>query len=214
MKKINWSKALVSGTEWFARLAVLNLTWLLFSLPILTLVPATDALFSVLDHWRKEETEIPIFRTFWEVFRQNFWRSFKLGLPILLVSIVVLLDIWFFHHYPKAAAWLQIYKYSIYTFGLLFGLVTLYSYPLSKRSNHSILQLYLTSAYLMIGNPLYSLGLLFSAVTIFLILLKWSGLFFFFSASLLAWLATLAVDRALKKAAERRKNSYEEDDSF
>ena len=203
MKKFDLTNSVVEGTEWFSRLAIVNLIWLLFSLPIITLIPATDALFQLTNDWSNGTTNKSLFRTFMYYFKQNFWSSFKVGLPFCLIAIILILDSWFLNtQMLSSSAGIQIYKYALYTFGILFGLTALYSYPLSKKIKLPVSRLYLSGMVLMISQPIISLGLLISIIVIAIVLLKWPALGFFFSVSLVAWLATLAMEKAYKKAAK------------
>ena len=201
MKKFDLTNSVVEGTEWFSRLTIVNLIWLLFSLPIITLIPATDALFQVTNDWSNGKTNKSLFRTFMYYFKQNFWSSFKIGLPICFIMFILFLDSWFLNTQMTATAGIQIYKYALYTFGILFGLTSLYSCPLSKKVNVSVSRLFLTGMVLMVSQPLISLLLLISIIVMAIVLLKWPALAFFFSVSVLAWLATLAMEKAYKKTA-------------
>ena len=201
MKKFDLTNSVVEGTEWFSRLAIVNLIWLLFSLPIITLIPATGALFQLMSDWSNGETAKPIFRNFMHYFKQNFWSSFKIGLPVCIIMFILFLDSWFLNTQMTATAGIQIYKYALYTFGILFGLTSLYSCPLSKKVNVSVSRLFLTGMVLMVSQPLISLLLLISIIVMAIVLLKWPALAFFFSVSVLAWLATLAMEKAYKKTA-------------
>lgn len=201
MKKFDLTNSVVEGTEWFSRLAIVNLIWLLFSLPIITLIPATDALFQVTNDWSNGKTNKSLFRTFMYYFKQNFWSSFKIGLPVCIIMFILFLDSWFLNTQMTATAGIQIYKYALYTFGILFGLTSLYSCPLSKKVNVSVSRLFLTGMVIMISQPLISLLLLISIIVMAIVLLKWPVLGFFFLVSLVAWLATLAMEKAYKKTA-------------
>lgn len=73
----------------------LNLLWVLFSLPIVTIGASTTALYSVLIKMRNGR-EGKIFRDFWTAFRQNFRQATILWLLIVLAAFVFTTDIVFF----------------------------------------------------------------------------------------------------------------------
>lgn len=210
MKRFGLTNSVVEGTEWISRLAMVNLIWLLFSIPVITFIPATDALFQVMNDWSNGELHKPIFRTFFYYFKQNFWSSFKLGLLFCVVAGILYVDIWFLTVYGRDNIGLQIYKYALYTFGVVIGLTALYSYPLSKKVILPKGRLYLSSLVLMISQPLVSLGLLTSIGVLTLVLLKWPALFFFFSVSILGWLSTLALNKGYEKNAKNQTELIEE----
>ena len=73
----------------------LNLLWVLFSLPVVTIGASTTALYSVLIKMRNGK-EGKILRDFWTAFRQNFRQATILWLLIVLAAFVFTTDIVFF----------------------------------------------------------------------------------------------------------------------
>ncbi|NUK30252.1 DUF624 domain-containing protein [Parageobacillus sp. VR-IP] len=53
-----------SWWEWIWRLLVLNIIWFLFSLPIVSIIPATVAMFAVIEKWLTCDIDILIYKTF------------------------------------------------------------------------------------------------------------------------------------------------------
>ena len=205
MKKIDLTEIAVQGTEWFSSLAILNLCWLLFSLPIITLIPATDALFTVLNQWQVEEKRGKIFANFKYYFKRNFKSSFKLGLPWMIIIVVLGLDIVFLNQQMNLSAGFQVFKYAFYTLTLIFSGILLYIYPLAKQLGFVQFRLVFTSMLLVFNYPLVTLGLLISCGALLLLFSYWPAMLFFFSMSSFAWLATTATSYALKKNEEKNE---------
>jgi uncharacterized membrane protein YesL len=65
--------------EIFSNFLLLNLIWFLMCLPIVTIFPATAALFGVVRQWVLKE-DSSVFRSFYKYFIENFKQSFLLGL--------------------------------------------------------------------------------------------------------------------------------------
>jgi len=65
--------------ETISNFFLLNLLWILFSLPIITVFPATSAMFAILKDW-KEDKHIPILSSFLSYFKKYFTQSFLTGL--------------------------------------------------------------------------------------------------------------------------------------
>jgi len=150
----------VTFTEWFSGIAILNLSWLLFSLPIVTLIPATDAVFEVVNEWKEDKKPENIFEQFKYYFQKNFKQSFKLGLPIFIVVIIVIADLYFLSSLTLAVTWFQIFKYAFYTLMVLIFLAILYAYPLAKRTGIRSFRIFLMGLMLMVGNPKVTISLL------------------------------------------------------
>jgi uncharacterized membrane protein YesL len=105
--------------EWIINLATLNITWLVFILPIaylslllvlvehtsqvimilLTIVvlspfllfPATTAMFGVVRKWFMKE-EIKIVKSFWNLYKENYKRSLSGGLILSFLWLVGVVD--------------------------------------------------------------------------------------------------------------------------
>ena len=73
---------------------LLNLLWLVICLPILTIFPATTALFAVVREWQKEN-DIKVFSAFFRHLKSNFKQSLILGVLWLAVTCLLIVDIIF-----------------------------------------------------------------------------------------------------------------------
>lgn len=205
MKKIDLTKGVVSSTEWIARLAILNLIWLLFSIPIVTIFPATNTLFYILHLWANGETTGSILKTFWTHFKAHFWTGYKVGLPIFILLLILFIDRWFLEQLSSQAGWIQIYQYVLYFLTILFCLTALFYVTLTKIVQLPLRKQFLTSFFLMIGHPLISFGLLLTVMVLLFIFSRWPALLFFFSGSGIGWAATLATKKAVSKTIQKQQ---------
>ena len=73
----------------------LNLLWVLFSLPMVTIGASTTALYSVLIKMRNGK-EGKLFLDFWDAFRKNFRQATVIWLIIALAAVVFTTDIVYF----------------------------------------------------------------------------------------------------------------------
>lgn len=78
--------------ERLVAIVVAGLLWLLASLPIVTLVPATAALFVVMAAW-DESGPPPVWSTYWSGFRRHFRQGLWLAVLLTVVGVVLFLDI-------------------------------------------------------------------------------------------------------------------------
>lgn len=186
------------GMEQLSRLAVLNLFWLLFSLPVVTLIPATAALFDVMKKLeeQEEDEEMGLFQKFLSSFRDNFKKSFKTGLPLAGIGLILAADLQLLS-WPDAG-WLLIVKYMLYTLLMLYIVMAIFTFPVMAYFE---LPWYKTLFFaLMTGlmRPHYSVAVLGAAVVMAAVFLLWPGLIFFFSVSVLGLLATRLARRYWK----------------
>lgn len=204
LKKIDLTNLVIKGTEWFSSLAILNLCWLLFSLPLVTMIPATDAVFEVLKEWEAEGRTTSVFKQFKQTFKQNFKQSFKWGIPILIVSIILAIDIIFLNSLNISSVWFQILKYAFYTFTAILVLSVSYAYPLAKVTGETHIRLLLIGLFMAIGHPLITFGLIAGLIVLIILFSIWPGMLFFFAVSGGAWLMTKAVLTCIKKDQEKQ----------
>lgn len=207
MKKFDLTKGVVTSTEWVSRLAMLNLVWLLFSIPIITIIPATNTLFHLLNLWSNGETCQPIFKTFWHHFKTYFWKGYRAGLPVFIVFIILLLDQWYLNSLTDLSAWIPIYQYVLFFFSILFSLTALFYIALSQEFTQRlpVPKQLLTSLLVMVGHPLISLGLLVTVLLLLLVFSIWPAMLLFFSASGIGWATTLATKKAVAKTLQKQK---------
>lgn len=197
MKKIDLTSLAVTFTEWFSGIAILNLSWLLFSLPLFTLIPATDAVFEVVHQWKKNGKPESVFNFFRVSFKNNFKQSFKLGIPIFIALSIIIMDLYFLNHLEVSETWFQIFKYAFYTLTILIVLTILYIYPLSKEQQNFSFQIFLIAFMLVIGNPKVTIALLITLVASIFLFIWFPAMLFFISMSGLAWLSETAMENAI-----------------
>ncbi|WP_078594801.1 YesL family protein [Evansella clarkii] len=183
------------GMEQLSRLAVLNLLWLLFSLPVVTLIPATAALFAVMKKLeeQEEDEEKGLFQKFLSSFRDNFKKSYKTGLPLAGIGLILAIDLQLLY-FPDTG-WLLTLKYMMYTLLLLYVIMAIFTFPVMAYFD---LPWYKTLFFaLMTGlmRPHYSVAVIGTAAALSAVFLIWPGLFFFFSLSTVAFLATKLAKR-------------------
>lgn len=112
--------------EFFYELLVLNLLWLATSLPVVTLFPATAAMFAVVRD-RIREKEPALVRSFYAHFRANFKQSLWIGLVWTLLGGLLVLDIYLAGRMPPTVKLPMLLVLSFLGVLYLFG--TIYLFP-------------------------------------------------------------------------------------
>ncbi len=78
----------------FAAFVTVQLLWIIASLPIITLFPATITLYMVMKTWKTEGVEIGFWKTFFQLFKRNFRRHFFVGILSMFVAFILILNGW------------------------------------------------------------------------------------------------------------------------
>lgn len=117
---------LYKSMEFIMNAFLLNLLWLLLCLPILTIFPATTAMFGVVREWKKQN-DIRIFTAFFRLFRENFKQSFLIGILWLVFTGLLLGDLIIINQLNSSV------KYILFSFfflmGILYLFVSIYIFP-------------------------------------------------------------------------------------
>src|SRR5699024_4884072 len=76
----------------FAHFVLLNALWVICCIPIVTIFPATTALFGVVRKWHIDGTDAGGIGLFFSLFKSNFKKSFLIGLMWLLAGSILYVD--------------------------------------------------------------------------------------------------------------------------
>lgn len=77
----------------FAHFVLLNVLWIILCIPIITIFPATAALFSVVQKWITEGTEAGAVQLFFTHFKKNFKKSFIIGMMWMVAGLILYFDL-------------------------------------------------------------------------------------------------------------------------
>lgn len=118
-----------------ADLVVLNLLWLLCSLPVVTIGASTTALYAVLLKMVKNEDSY-LFSSFWKAFKENFRQSVGIWMGILLTWVVLYFDFYYSSHAVESYARLLVIPLGFVT--ILTMVLYSYIFPVLAYFENSI----------------------------------------------------------------------------
>jgi uncharacterized membrane protein YesL len=109
-------------------LFLLNLLWVIASLPLITFFPATAAMFGVVrKRILKKESE-GIFKSFFKMFKENFKQSFIISILWSVFAVFLFFDYVYIH--PETSVF-QLILYVVWVIGLvLFSAISIYIFPI------------------------------------------------------------------------------------
>ncbi|MEW9052311.1 MAG: DUF624 domain-containing protein [Neobacillus sp.] len=204
MKLGSFSNAVYTVCDWIARLAYINLLWILFTLSglgIFGFFPATIAMLATLRQFLLKNHP-PVFKTFWHYYKQEFFNSNKLGLIIVTFGLILSMNINFLQTATNQGSTFLFYSSIIMSF-IYFLIIcyTLASYvefeqPLGTHLKNALL--------ITVYCPIPSLFLIFGFGAVYFAVTKISGLGFFFSVSLLGLVILSSANLAYKKVARKQ----------
>lgn len=169
-------------SEGIMKFLTINLIWILFNVPIVFFLinllivkdtngfiaisiillllmpffffPATTGMFAVMRKWIMKEREIPVLRTFWRHYKENYIKSMMGGLIIEVIWIIFAVDYYFFTIYvSKFFSYLFIF---IFIYLLVF---TLHFFSTIVHFESRLFNSLKNSMLITIGSPILSFGL-------------------------------------------------------
>ena len=117
-------------------LLILNLIWLICCIPIITIGPATTAMYYVAMKIADDEYS-EVLRPFFHSFKQNFLQGFVLELIFIAVGFILFLDYRFCLLFDGTAEKIMIGAFIF--FGVVYLVLVSYTYPLLSQYSNTIL---------------------------------------------------------------------------
>ncbi|HEU5141310.1 MAG TPA: YesL family protein [Bacillales bacterium] len=192
--------------EWIMRLAYVNLLWIFFTLVgaiVFGMMPAAAGLFAVTRKWVMGETDVPVFRTFWDTYRSGFLKVNLLGLGYLAVGIIFYIDYVFIHSLGGMTS--QILTVLLFSVVLLYLITFMYLFPVYVHFQLPALRYLKVSFLIGVANLPSTIIMAAGIVAVYLLLRIVPGMFLFFSGSLLSLIFMWAAYRAFLKLERQQR---------
>lgn len=208
---------IMHGIGRIADFIILNLLWILCSIPIITIGASTTALYTVMLKVVKNE-EGYIARGFFKAFRENFKQSTLLWLVFLLFGVICVLDILALRVMPgKTAGMLQI-LFLVVSALLVSGAV--YAFALQARFVNTVKNTLKNALILIFAKLPYTVLIMIITIgpviatflTVRTIMIGFT-LWLFIGVSLVAWLNSFLlrhIFQKLEEPLEQEQQSTEE----
>lgn len=116
-------------------LMILNLLWLICCIPIITIGPATTAMYYVAMKIADDEYS-EVLRPFFHSFKQNFLQGIVLELIFIVVGVVLFFDYRFCLLFEGTAEKIMIGAFIF--FGVVYLVLVSYTYPLLSQYSNTI----------------------------------------------------------------------------
>ncbi|MCR2823853.1 YesL family protein [Lederbergia panacisoli] len=172
--------------EKISNLFILNVLWIVCCIPIITIFPATAAMFSVVRQW-KLKSEVSVVKPFIRAFRLNFKQSLLIG--ILWIPFTFLLYLDYFYVIQAASQWRTLLLVPLFFIGLIFLFMTTFLFPVMTHyqlrlrdvlKNSFIVSLvyFPTTILIIILAAIFLFILLYLPVTCLIIFSLWANINF------------------------------------
>ncbi|MGI1690710.1 YesL family protein [Thermoanaerobacter uzonensis] len=181
-------------------LMILNLLWIVFSLPVVTVFQSTEALFHSIRLLRKDEGS-SVWREFWNGFTKHFWWMLINFVITVAVILILYVDVRFFIQQNTVFAY--ILAGLLLSMGLMFLITLIYTFLTIQYYEGKLFGLWKTSFLLGLGYlPQTILILVILIVALFIIQII-PILFFIILVSGSAYLIDMIFGGIIKKYIKR-----------
>ncbi len=153
----NLDGPLFNALNKFSDLIILNLLFVVCSLPVVTIGASLTAL-SYVTLKMKEGEEGYVARSFFRSFKQNFRQATIIWIFMLLVAVLMFLDFRIMRLYEGTLG--TVIRISVYIGALLWSMILVYAFPLLARFVNSVAQTLQNAILLAIANAPRTLLLL------------------------------------------------------
>lgn len=154
----------------FWDLLFLNMLYMLFCIPIVTIGPATAALFKVTRNYSQERSCF-MFHEFWKTFKSSFKQSFVTGIVDILLIIWLPYMIAFYYNMSKVYPWAKILVVLSISLMLIIYIMHFYIYLLIVSTNLKMKQIVKNSFLLASIGMKKTLISFFSIVALLIVML-------------------------------------------
>lgn len=150
----------------------LNILWFICCLPIVTIGPATTALYYCTQHIVLDQDSY-ITKMFFKAFKENFKQSFIVGLIMTLLGIGMGVDAYALYHLRNTSSFWAILTGIFIVAAVAYVIILMWIFPLMARYENTIMAMFKNSIMLSIRFIFCTviMGLIFAVVfyvTVFL----------------------------------------------
>ncbi len=227
-------------SEWIMRFSVTNILWIICSLPFWYLFliplftfttreelftglfvsaiaapfiffPATAAMFTLPRKWVMGEVDVPLFKTFFRGYKENYVKSMLGGLMYTGIFVVIGVD---YQVYLSGLEGLQLLSYIFLGIGILLFISLFNFFSMITHYHMRTFQLVKNAILITIGRPFRSLSTAVVAFAIMWFSTRWTFLLPFFSGVAIAYMAFFnfyQIYLKLKDQLERQQQEQEEE---
>ncbi|NQX68148.1 DUF624 domain-containing protein [Paenibacillus alba] len=225
-------------SEWIMRLSVINLLWLVCSIPVFffafmglvsqspdalksmlpilailapfTLFPATSAMFTVARKWVTGEEDVPLLKTYFRGYKENYLQSMVGGIFFVIIFVVIAVNYFF---YLKQGSTLRVLAVLFIAFTVII-LISLFNFfSIMVHLHMKIFQILKNSILITIGNPINSIVLLIcNGVILYICVTKFNFfLVVFFMGSIMATFSFWQFNRSFTKLQIKQQELEEKE---
>lgn len=143
----------------FFELMILNVLWLICSIPVFTIGASTTAVYYVTLKLVRDE-EGGTIRSFFKSFKENFKQATMIWLIMLAAGIVIGFDLYFFIDIFTGASNFRTFMVVLFSaIGIVYAAIFLYVFPLQSRFYNPVKKTLFNAFFMSIRHLFHTIGI-------------------------------------------------------
>ncbi|KPV59512.1 membrane protein [Paenibacillus sp. A3] len=224
-------------SEWIMRLSVINVLWVICAIPFFflglvflqsqsadqalqtlilmaivapfTIFPSTTAMFSVARKWLTGEEDVPLFKTFFRGYKDNFVQSLLGGLIYIIIGVILYTN---FQFYGNQTGTFGILRFLVLSLTVLLIISLFHFFSILSHLHMKILQIVKNALLITIGNPVRSLSMIvLNGIVLYVSFSMFTFLIPFFMGSLIAVVSFWHFNLIFGKLQEKQQELAEKE---
>jgi len=221
--------------EWIMRLSVINVLWIVCSIPfgylglvlllsenadqmLSTLIlmgllapfvffPATAAMYTVARKWVLGDVDVPLLRTFFRGYKDNYKQSMFGGLLYTLLIVIMVVN---YRFYVAQGGTFQILSILFIILLVLIAISLFHFFSIMTHLHMSVWQIIKNSLLITIGRPITTLMIaVTNGFVVYISFAKFTFLLPFFTGSIVSFISFFYFNRMFSKVQENMKKEEE-----
>ncbi|MEI3187490.1 MAG: YesL family protein [Lachnospiraceae bacterium] len=144
----------------FFDILILNILWMVCSIPIFTIGASTTAVYYVTLKLVRDEEGSTV-KAFFKSFRENFKQATAIWIVLLITGIIIAGDLYFFIRVQNVSPTLRMVMLAIFAgFGLIWSGIALFVFPLQCRFYNPVRRTLFNAFFMSIRHFLQTIGIL------------------------------------------------------
>ena len=151
----------------FGDLIILNILWIVCSIPLFTIGASTTAVYYVTMKLSRDDDGYTI-RSFFKSFKENFKQATAIWLIVVAVGVILGIDIFFFTKIFNGSAAVQTIMTTIFLAMLIiYVFIAFYVFPLQARFYNTVKRTFFNAFFMSVRHLLHTIGMIVIDVVLF-----------------------------------------------
>ena len=144
----------------FGDLIILNVLWLVCSLPVFTIGASTTAVYYVTLKLARDDDGYTV-RSFFKSFKENFKQATAIWLILLLAGVVLGVDLYFFARLFNGSSTVKTVMLTVFlAISLVYAAIVMYIFPLQSRFYNPIKRTFFNAFFMSIRHLFRTIGMI------------------------------------------------------